>query len=145
MTVPNKRLMPGMSSLEGFLGDDPRSLQEIIAADSETVESLGRTHEELADLLDELTSFALDGFGTPQRKGNLEVVIDEPIGGYVRCPFGDSQSLRKGEVKLRNVKSGMSLVWTPLVIHLIRAHGFCQGRGARYRIEPEELVRILEM
>ena len=34
---------------------------------------------------------------------------------------------------------------TPLSIHLIRAHGFYQGRGSRYRVSPRELVRRLDM
>jgi hypothetical protein len=33
--------------------------------------------------------------------------------------------------------------WSDLSIHLIGAHGFFEGRGSFFRLEPAELVAIL--
>jgi hypothetical protein len=30
-----------------------------------------------------------------------------------------------------------------LNIHLVEEHGFFEGRGAFFRIEPEELIRVI--
>ena len=63
--------------------------------------------------------------------------------GFARCPFGDPRHVRKGEVQLTNTVTGETLLWTPLSVHMIEAHGFYEGKGSHYRVEPEEAARIL--
>ncbi|NQT54365.1 hypothetical protein HQ576_20070, partial [bacterium] len=48
----------------------------------------------------------------------------------------------KGDVEL-TTPDGATLRFTALSIHLIRAHGFYQGRGAPYRLEPTQLAELL--
>jgi hypothetical protein len=35
--------------------------------------------------------------------------------------------------------------YTPISIHLIREHGFYQGKGSLYRLDPEEVAKFLEL
>jgi len=137
-----KRMEPGMMSLHGFLGKDRRKLRDILRADRETVDRLGITHQAIASSLAELTALASSGLGAPRRKGDLVVVMREAR-GFVRCPFGDPRHVRKGEVQLTNTVSGETLLWTPLSVHMIDAHGFYEGKGSRYRMEPEEAAEVL--
>jgi hypothetical protein len=32
-----------------------------------------------------------------------------------------------------------------LIVHLIREHGFFEGRESPYRVDPGDLVRVLEL
>ena len=136
------RMRPGAVSLRGFLGDDPRNLAEILREDDEAVRALGLTHAQITETLEELTILAASGYGTPRREGCFEVVIEEAR-GFVRCPFGDPGRFRKGEVRLTNQDTGETLVWTPLIVHMIAAHGFYEGKGSPYRLEPETVKRVL--
>ncbi|HNT37068.1 MAG TPA: hypothetical protein PKH07_18910 [bacterium] len=136
-------MQPGVLTLEGFLGTDSRSLAEIVQADDAEVQRLGLTHERIAERLTQLTQMALQGFGTPQKGDEFSVVCSEAIGGWVRCPFRDKGRFRKGEIVLTDKNSGRMLTWTPLSVHLIEEHGFYQGRGSHYRLEPSLLKEML--
>lgn len=142
-----ERMAPGVLSREGFLGDDPRPLSEIIAEDNSTLMNLGVTHEQIADRLKAIQDQATEGFGKPVKVGeNLRAAFHEGM-GRIPSPYADG-IFPKGETELTEAPSGASVpgrTWrfTPLSIHLIRAHGFYQGRGSRYRLEPAELVDAL--
>ena len=139
------RMKPGVLTLHGFLGSDRRSLEEMLREDDALVARLGLTHDVIARRLRHFTDLALQGFGTPIREGEFEVVIHEPRGGWLECPFGESGRYRKGEVRLKNLRIGQELVWTPLLVHLIGRHGFYEGRGSRYRLDPERVKEVLEL
>ena len=47
-------------------------------------------------------------------------------------------------VSLR-IESGKTLTFTGLQIHLVEAHGFYEGRGSRYRLDPARLKEVLEL
>nr|HPQ81909.1 hypothetical protein [bacterium] len=53
------------------------------------------------------------------------------------CPWGDG-SFPKGAVEL-TLADGSPLQFTALGIHLIAAHGFYQGHGSAYRLEPSDV------
>lgn len=137
-------MQPGALTLEGFLGTDDRDLEEILRADDEAVRDLGLSHARIAAELEELTELAREGFGTPCDKGHFKVVLEEPLGGWVQCPY-EHRRFRKGEVTLTNINNGKSIVWTPMQVHMIGEHGFYEGRGSRYRLEPEEIKKVLEL
>ena len=50
----------------------------------------------------------------------------------------------KGDIELANRSTGQTLRFNALTIHMIAAHGFYQGRGSRYRIEPSDIQRLLK-
>lgn len=130
-------------SPEGFLGDDKRHVHEIVATDLAVLERLGKTKEEIADRMQYFTQKAFSHYD-----GNI--IIDQiyeieynTVRGKIPCPFDHPGLFRKGEITLKNLKKNLEISWTPLNIHMIRAHGFFEGKKAKHRLEPKNLVEIL--
>ena len=44
---------------------------------------------------------------------------------------------------IKLTESGEAISWSDLNIHLIEEHGFFEGKGSAFRIEPGELVRVI--
>jgi hypothetical protein len=139
-----ERMRPGVLSLHGFLGTDRRALETILDADNSAVAGLGLTHAELAEGLLAVFERAAAGLGTRVHVGDHLVADYREVMGRIPCPWGDG-SCQKGEVTLVDTDTGETLRFTPLSIHMIAAHGFYDGRGARYRVDPERLIRMLAL
>lgn len=139
------RMAPGATVRDGMLGDDPRSLPEILDADRATVLDLGLTCEALGERMLELTEAGRRGFGDIVRvEGDLEVQVDS-WPGVTPCPFGEPGVHRKEVTSVRNTALGERVRWSELGRHMIEQHGFFQGRGAAWRVEPETLARVLKL
>ena len=52
----------------GFMGDDLRTVEEIIDADATTLRELGKTCKQVAERMQELTDAGQKGWGTAHRK-----------------------------------------------------------------------------
>jgi len=140
-----ERMAPGVLARDGFLGPDRRRLEEILEADRSAVVGLGTTHEALAAALDGAFAAARDALGrSVDLGGGLAAVYREAM-GRIPCPWGGCGAFPKGEVELTHAPSGETLLLTALGIHLIASHGFYQGRGTRYRVEPAAVVRLLRL
>jgi len=136
-----ERMAPGVLSRDGFLGRDHRPVSEIVATDATAVEALGVTHAEIAAALAEARDTAIEAFGAPAEVRGLKATCIEARGRIV-CPWGGCGGFDKGEIVLTG-PDGETLAFTPLSVHLIARHGFYQGRGSRYRIEPGKACRML--
>ena len=136
-----ENLQPGSLSAKGFMGDDSRDTASIIAADKVTVERLGLTHQDIATRLRSLTEKGSSGLRAPVVVEDLEITVDDFRGRLV-CPFKDRTFHRKRLTTCRNRKTGRSLRWTDLNIHMIEAHGFYEGLGSAYRVEPQDVLEI---
>lgn len=135
------RMAPGVYCRDGFLGDDRRPLNVIVDTDHSTLEGLGIEAVDLAGPLQDILDQTVDALGAPVPvRPGLEAEYSESM-GRIPCPYGDGVH-RKGEVTLRS-DDGTVLRFTPLSVHLIAEHGFFQGKGSRYRLEPEALARLL--
>ena len=136
-----ERMAPGMYCREGFLGTDHRPLSIIVDMDRSTLVELGITKEQITERLDTILTTAAGAFGAPVAVGKgLQAVYHEAM-GRIPSPYGDG-IFPKGEVEL-TTDGGATYRFTPLSVHLIGRHGFFQGRGNRYRIEPAEIVQVL--
>lgn len=131
----------GRLARDGFLGDDMRPLDEIVAADEAALAAAGVTREELADLLDELHAAADEALETPRELfgGKVQVQLTEVM-GRIPCPFGCGEQSHKAAIRVR--AGELNFVFTPLQAHLIREHGFFQGEGSWFRLEPAELIAL---
>ena len=129
----------------GYLGTDSRALASILKADAEAVSRAGCTHAAVASRLKALRDAGLAGLGEPVRVPPHYNVCAESERGRLACPFGDARDIRKTNVTVANRATGACLVFTDLNIHLIEAHGFYEGRGAPFRIEPETALTALEI
>ena len=136
-----QRLAPGRLSRSGFLGQDPRPFDEIVDADLAELEAAGVRVTQVADLLDELHRRADEGLEAPCEAcgGRATVQLVEAM-GRISCPFACGFRSHKAVV---HVHAGVvDLLFTPLQAHLIREHGFFQGRGSDFRLEPREVVAL---
>lgn len=131
----------GMGS---FLGSDARKIIEILNDDQGRVSAIGLTHELIADRLWEITRKAKQALGETILVEERYEVLAEEARGKIPCPWRHSGGLfPKSHITLRDLNTGEHLVWTDLSIHLIQAHGFYQGKGSPFRLDPEALKRIL--
>lgn len=145
LNIVEKNMRPGEISRSGFLGNDQRKLVDILLDDGQAVTALGLTHQILADRMEELTEKGREGFGNPILvDGFLQIIVEESR-GTMACPFQHAGMYPKENVKAVNTKTGESVFWTALNIHMIREHGFYQGKGSPFRIEPLDLIRVLEI
>jgi hypothetical protein len=138
------RMAPGVLSLDGFLGHDERNLADIVADDLAVLESAGLTAEEAADFLDELHEAADQAFELPRELygGKVTVEIREGM-GRIPCPYGCGYLAHKATIRITSPEK--TLILTPLHSHLIRKHGFFQGKGARFRLEPRDVAALYRL
>jgi len=148
------RMRPGAWSVTGFLGPTER-LTEVLSADAEALDALGVTASHLADRLDHLLGAAKASRDRRATVGPYDVRV-EISRGFQLCPWTidrlAGQCTAGGGVThastrwwLRNRTSGEHLQGPGLLVHLMRAHGFFEGRQVPDRVGPEELARILEV
>lgn len=140
-----ENMRPGVITLSGFLGNDDRKLIDILIDDDALVKRLGYTHKGIAEKMIEFRRKGLAGLGDFVTVDNhFEVRVDS-VRGKLPCPFGDPGVFPKVNITVRNLKSGKELTYTDLNIHLILVHGFYEGKGSLFRLEPEDLITILEI
>lgn len=128
----------------GFMGTDPRHPIEIIEHDMVELENLGVTTHQLANRMRELTELAKPRLGTwiNCAFGKLRVK-SEDFKGILICPWPHSGHYQKRITTVEHLESGKQAIWTDLNIHMIEEHGFFEGKGAFFRIEPREIINIL--
>jgi hypothetical protein len=139
-----ERMQPGVLSSEGFFGTDNRVLGEILQADQSAVEAAETSHEQIAEAMGEILDKAMACYGTPVTVGDsLQARYIEAM-GRIPCPFGgEGEVFAKGEIELTDTESGQTVHFTPLSVHMIGKHGFYQGKGSRYRLDPGQLAGML--
>ena len=140
------RLEPGHISIEGFLGTDDRPLADIIAADTGEVEAEGLTIEKLGNFLEKLHITADGGWESrvPMFDGKISVRADETL-GQIPCPFACGAQCHKAVITVKDANGENLVIFTPLDAHLIATHGFFEGKGSHYRIEPAELIKLFRL
>lgn len=133
-------LRAGILARDGFLGEDGRPFPQIILDDAETLAALGVTPGELAEEMRRLTRLGIQGNGAAQAD-DFQVTVEEYM-GRIGCPFRDHRAAKRNTT-VRDITTGRGMSWSDLSIHLIAEHGFFQGKGAAYRLEPAELADFL--
>ncbi|MDY0150755.1 MAG: hypothetical protein RBS43_00605 [Candidatus Cloacimonas sp.] len=137
------RMMPGAITLNGFIGKDKRSIADIIAADENTLQTLQKTPEEIADRMQYFTDASFSTFAGNITLDDIYDVETEVTRGKLSCPYAHGGQFRKSVTKLTNTSNNVTVTWTALNIHLIKDHHFFEGKGSTYRTEPENLVKAL--
>jgi len=74
--------------------------------------------------------------------GKLRVKSEDFKGALV-CPWPHPGTFDKRITTVEHLETGQQVTWTDLNIHMIAEHGFFEGKGAFFRIEPAEIVSIL--
>jgi hypothetical protein len=108
------------------------------------LEDLGVTTVQLAQRMRELTELAKPRLGTwiDSAYGKSRVK-SEDYKGVLVCPWPHPGTFSKRITTVEHLETGRQVTWTDLNIHMIEEHGFFEGKGAFFRIEPTEIVSIL--
>ena len=140
-----ERMKPGVITRDGFLGNDRRNLIDMLIEDDAEVKRRSLTHQEIAHRMIELRDAGLRGLGEfIEVQPHFEVRVDS-VRGKLPCPFGDPGVFPKTNVTVRNLALGRELTFTDLHVHLVYAHGFYEGHGSPFRLDPLELIDVLEV
>ena len=140
-----QQMRPGVITLEGFLGTDTRNLIDIINADDAAVRQAETTHTQIAQRMQYFRNVGLPGLGEfIAVEPHFDVRVDS-VRGKLPSPFGGPGMYEKVNTTVINKQIGQQIVFTDLHIHFIRDHGFYQGKGSPYRLEPNVLIEVLEI
>lgn len=136
---------PGKITKEGFLGDDTRHIHDIIEEDMHVLDRLRVSKEQIADRLQYFIEEGKKGLETPVDLGDFTTQVIWRR-GMLPSPFGDPKRLyHKIVATVFNKKLNKEITYTQLNVHLIRDHGFFEGKGSVFRLEPEDVVKILDI
>jgi len=135
---------PGKITKDGFLGDDNRHVHDIIKADLLTLSRLGVEVETIADRLQYFIEEGKKGLETKVDLGDFTVQISWDR-GLLPCPFGEPRRHHKIIAAVLNKKLSKKIEYSQLNVHLIKEHGFFLGKGSTFRLEPEDLVDVLNL
>ncbi len=156
-----EQMRPGNSSIAGFLGRD-ESLLDVLRTDAATLRDYGVTHEEVAELLSQIVSGMTEDYQVQVGDDEFDVRVTVYRGSQ-ECPFfkhgDDGKRVHLQPIDMRldighrgskdytvtNVRTGQSLNFGGLLIHLIRVHKFFEGKGTSYRLPPEDVIRFFGM
>ena len=141
-------MRPGAKARAGFLGDKEKLLDILVEDNRTVVDKLGRSHTELALPLRILGTYAQE----KATKEPIEFVYRgrrfqaraELAKARIESPFADDLSTNVS-VTLWNLDNGKSLTYSMMVPHLIERYGFYEGHGTSYRVEPGDIVDVLEL
>ena len=140
-----EKMKPGRITLHGFLGEDKRNIVDILIEDDARVKRMNLTHKKIAKKMIQFKQKGMKGMGDFIKvEPHFEVKV-ESVRGKLPCPFGDPGIFPKVNTTVLNKKIDKSLVYTDLNIHMIWVHGFYEGKGSRFRLEPEKLKNVLEI
>ena len=127
----------------GFLGEDARSVSDIIDNDLAIVSKAGFTKEQVAARMQEITNKAIPLLGNwVDIDKTLQARVDEAKGSMV-CPWPHSGRFAKRVTYVETIKTDQKIYWSDLSIHFIEEHGFFEGKGSNFRIEPQDLIKII--
>jgi hypothetical protein len=143
LEAARSRMLPGRVTRDGFLGSDRRSLSEILDEDANAVRSLGLTHADIACRMEYFAEKGRAGLGTTVTVDQDYEVRVESVRGFLPCPWQHEGLFRKTNVFLKNLLLDEELMWSDLTMHMIRAHGFYEGKGSTFRVGPRRAARVL--
>jgi hypothetical protein len=141
-------MRPGASgeggSEKGFLGED-ESLLDVLASDNDFVRNeLKLTHQQIARHLRVLVVIAPAHESTEIVYGGLRLrVAIQDWRGYQESPFHDGTKANQ-DVTVTNVETGARLQYSLLVPDMIERYGFYEGKGTPYRVDPKQVVEVLD-
>jgi hypothetical protein len=149
-----QRMQPGGWDTSGFIRPGSR-LSEVLAADADLIHRHGVDPEHVGRrLADLLAAGARSDRGRPVRVGAHAVEILHQR-GLITCPWApeEFEACETGaggyptanRFHIQRLSSRASLDGFELCAHLIRDHGFFGGPGTRFRLEPDQVLEVLDL
>ena len=140
-----EQMKPGVITLHGFLGTDDRNLIDILTEDDGSVKRLGLTHEQIAEKMQEYREAGERGLGEYIAVSPHFEVRVESVRGKLPSPFGGPGLYQKTNTSVTNKRIDKAVVYSDMQIHLIKDHGFYEGKGSLFRLDPAALAEVLEI
>ncbi len=122
-----------------YLRGDDRPLARILEEDAAEVTRLEMDLEDVTSKMKRLYDLGRKGLGDTVIVDVIFEVSVREERGILAGPWGDQFAAPKATVTAVNLRNGKTLTFSVLGWHLIRSHGFFQGMGSPFRIEPKEL------
>jgi hypothetical protein len=138
-------MQPGNITRSGFLGTDARHLGDILIDDDAHVKRLGVSHQAIADRMQVLREKGAQGLGNEITIPPHYRIRVDGVRGKLPCPFGDVGLFPKTNTTITNTETGETITYTDLSTHMVGAHGFYEGHGGCFRLDPEKLVSTLDV
>ena len=132
----------GKITKDGFLGHDTRHLHDIIEEDLRVLSTAGVTNEEIAARLQFFIDEGKKGIDNIVDIGDFIVTISWSR-GMLPCPFGEPRLHHKIMATVMNKKLNIEIKYSQLNVHMIKEHGFFEGKGSTFRVEPIDIIRFL--
>lgn len=145
MQQAQQNMQPGIISMQGFLGSDPRDLIQIIDEDKSTIEELNLSCDQIAKKMEYFREQGNKGLGDFIKVDPHFAVKVDSVRGKLRCPFEDPGLIPKTNITVKNLNLNTEITYTDMNIHCIGKHGFFEGKGSFFRLDPKQLVEILEI
>ena len=125
------------------MGTDTRDVNQIIDDDLAVLTGFGITAEQLAQRMRIITEKAEPGLGTWVKIDDNLRAMTIGAKGALTCPWPHPGRFNKIVTTAERIDSGQNLRWSDLSIHLIEEHGFFQGKGSTFRLEPDKLIKVI--
>ena len=127
----------------GFMGTDTRDVNQIINTDLAVLAGFGITAEQLAQRMRLITEKAKPGLGTWVKIDDNLRAMTIGAKGALTCPWPHPGRFDKTVTTVERLDSDKNVRWSDLSIHLIEEHGFFQGKGSTFRLEPDKLIKVI--
>lgn len=159
-----RRCYKGQYSASGFLKKGEK-LREVINNDMTYLKSVGISHKQISDKLEEITKkyqeakkkdMSAKPIGAIHHSLDQSYAIDNlnvscvQYRGFQNCPF-ENKSFKDDETcrgscdyTITNNETNESTTFSYLIIHLINSHCFFEG-SVDYRLDPKKAISILEI
>ena len=98
--------------------------------------------KDIAEKLEYLMEQGRKGLGEPVTVDGKWLVRTDEARGVIVCPWEDGV-FKKINVTVDRTDIKKSISYTDLSIHMLKEHGFLEGRGAPFRLEPSVLAEVL--
>ena len=125
------------------MGSETRSISEVIDSDLAEISRLGFSVELIASRMLEITKKAIPGLGNLIDIDDKRKVQVDEAKGWLVCPWPHPGRFAKRVTTVRLIETNRTIKWSDLNIHLIAEHGFFEGKGAGFRLEPRYLVEMI--
>lgn len=145
MKTAQHNMQPGVITMHGFLGRDSRDLVQIMDEDMSVIEELNITCAQIADKMEYFREHGKRGLGEFIRVDPHFAVKVDSVRGKLRCPFEDPGLVPKTNITVKNLQRDTDVTFTDMNIHCIREHGFFEGKGSFFRMNPEQIIETLEI
>ena len=107
------------------------------------VSKSGYSLAEIGERMNAITEQASGGQGMMVAiNDTLEAIVDDSRGRLV-SPWPGEDTFLKRSTTVTRKDARTQLRWSDLSIHLIQQHGFFQGTGSPYRLDPKELIETI--